>query len=89
MGWTPTFLIGRVPDSLKFDLSGTSGHSAVCMLKKIMVGGTITIGIGIGIGIGDTFEADIGIEYRRYFYKVSLTSMAYCQSTIDGPWLRT
>ena len=39
-------------------------------VEKKMVGGTITI----GIGIGDTFEDDIGIEYRRY--KVSLTSLA-------------
>jgi hypothetical protein len=29
----------------------------------------------IGIGIDDTLEASIGIEYRRYFSKVSLTAL--------------
>jgi len=31
--------------------------------------------IGIGIGSDDTFEASIGIEYRQYFWKVSLTTL--------------
>jgi len=31
--------------------------------------------IGIGIGIDDTFEPSIGIKYRQYFWKVSLTTL--------------
>ena len=30
----------------------------------------------IGIGIADTFEVDIGIDYQRYFLRVSLTTLA-------------
>lgn len=32
------------------------------------------IGIGIGISVLVYFEADSGIDYRRYFYKLWLTA---------------
>jgi len=45
----------------------------------VFYGGTRWVGLTITnyIGIGDTFEVDISIGNRRYFYKVSLTSLIF------------
>jgi len=37
----------------------------------------------IDIGIDDTFKAGIDIEYRRYFWKISITTLPFCAAKVD------
>jgi len=42
---------------------------------ELWISTSILFLLRVGIGIDDTFEASIGIEYRQYFWKVSLTTL--------------
>jgi len=41
----------------------------------------------IDIGIDDTFKAGIDIEYLRYFWKISITTLAIVLYLIHYYWL--
>ena len=54
-------------------------ESADCSYKSIDIEVSISISIllrqSIDISIDDTFKAGIDIEYRRYFWKISITTL--------------
>jgi len=43
---------------------------------KVSISISILLWQSIDIGIDDTFKAGIDIEYRRYFWKISITTLS-------------
>jgi hypothetical protein len=62
------------PNGPKTGLKNPSDRPQVSVSLSVSVS-AILLNFRIGIGIADTFEDSIGIDYRPYFSRVSLTSL--------------
>ena len=66
------------PNGPKTGLKSPSDRPQVSVSLSVSVS-AILLNFRIGIGIADTFKDSIGIEYRPYFSRVSLTSLPSSQ----------
>ena len=62
------------PNGPKTGLKNPSDRPQISVSLSVSVS-AILLNFRIGIGIADTFKGSIGIDYRPYFSRVSLTSL--------------